>query len=340
MATSTERVGIALFALGRAGMIHAGNLIANSRAELKYIIEEDTLRAEKYLQERKTHAKVLQFCEASVALSDPSVKAVLVCTPTPLHEQCVLMALRAGKAVFCEKPLSRSIDGTALCYNEAEKAGLPLFCAFNRRFDPGIRSIIKSVLGGKIGRVHMIKQTSRDASPPSYEYVKSSGGIFHDSAVHDLDVTLTIAGEAPLTIHAVGSSFVPHIKKAGDVDSVVITLKFPSGALAQIDLDRSSPCGYDQRLEVLGESGMLQNGNKRANEVTVFTSAGNTQSPILGSFAERYAESYERELEHFLDVVLGKAVCEVTRKSVLLASEVATACQESLVTGRVMTFQN
>ncbi|EDO37815.1 predicted protein [Nematostella vectensis] len=338
---SADRVGVVIFGLGRAGKIHVKNILNNPRIELKYVIEEAVENAVEFLrQELCCYATVLAVSAVQVALADPSVKAAVICTPTPVHEQCVLMALRAGKAVFCEKPIADTLASTEACYDEAEKQGLPLFCALNRRFDPGFRSIIESAKKGKVGQIHMIKQTSRDSPLPSMEYLKISNGIFHDCAVHDIDVVSTIAGEAPSTIYAQAHSFVPGIKAMGDVDAVAITLKFPCGMMAQIDLDRLAVYGYDQRLEVFGDKGMLRCENMRPTAVQLSSGDGTLQERNLFSFPQRYAESYFNQLNHFIDVVKGQAEMEVKKENVMLACKIASACEHSYKTGTVVNFQN
>lgn len=181
-------------------------------------------------------------------LKDLEVDAVIITTPTDLHESYVRRSL--NKAVFCEKPVCAGIDAIKDCYDLANKVKLPLFCAFNRRFDPAISKLREQVREGKVGKVYHVKMTSRDAPLPSIDYLKISNGIFHDCGVHDIDVVCLVVGEKPVGVFAQGSAFDPEIRAIGDLDTVAIVLKFPSGALASIELNRHSHDGYDQRLEV------------------------------------------------------------------------------------------
>ena len=134
----------------------------------------------------------------------------------------------------------------------------PLFCAFNRRFDPSFSSVRRRVVEGEVGHVHMIKTTSRDSPLPSLDYLKISGGIFHDCAVHDIDLITWILGEYPSKVYSTANSLMKEIGDIGDHDNVLISLTFPSGSLGSIDLSRFANYGYDQRLEVFGAKGMLQ----------------------------------------------------------------------------------
>lgn len=183
-------------------------------------------------------------------MKDPSVDAVVVTTPTDQHEHYVRTALAAGKAVFCEKPVAATQRAINECYDLAEKVGKPLFCAFNRRFDAGMSALRQKVKDQEIGKLYQVKTTSRDSPLPSIAYLKISRGIFHDCAVHDIDMVCWIVGEEPCGVFAQGSAFDPEIKAIGDVDTVAIVLKFPSEVIATIDLNRHSQYGYDQRLEV------------------------------------------------------------------------------------------
>ena len=253
-----DTVKLALCGFGRAGKIHFNGIRFNHRCELKYIVdcfeEPSVLNSitsvldEYRMLSSVTLVKTSEF--KSVVLADPELHGVVVTTPTPHHESYVLNALQAKKAVFCEKPLASSIDSVLRAYDIAEKDKLPLYCAFQRRFDPGMSKLRHSVAKGKIGRVFQLKSTSRDSPRPSIEYLKTSGGMYHDTAVHDIDILCWIVGEEPVGVFAQGSVFDPEIAGVGDVDTIVVTLKFPSGVLAVVDLSRHACYGYDMRLEV------------------------------------------------------------------------------------------
>ena len=186
----------------------------------------------------------------SVVLADDDLDGVVVTTPTQYHESYVKRALAAKKAVFCEKPLAYELKDIVQCYNIAVQNKCPLYCAFQRRFDPGMAKLRNQVVEGKIGKLFQLKTTSRDSPRPSIDYLKTSGGMYHDTSVHDIDVICWIVGEEPVGVFALGSAFDPEIASIGDVDTIVVTLKFPSGVLAVSDLSRHANYGYDMRLEV------------------------------------------------------------------------------------------
>jgi myo-inositol 2-dehydrogenase/D-chiro-inositol 1-dehydrogenase len=332
-------LGVAMFGFGRIGNIHSRNILSSPRMKLQWIIEEEPSIAQQFLIDHHiTTTKVIRANEANKALEDPDVDFVVIGTPTDTHGRLVMASLKAKKAVMCEKPLASTVDEVNACYDEAEKAGRPLLCAFQRRFDPTLSSIQKRTQQGEIGKIHVIKSCSRDSQTPSQEYVRSSGGIFWDSTVHDFDMVCWLAGETPSTVYASGHAFIPFIKEAGDVDTVVVTLKFPSGKIGIIDQSRHAVYGYDQRLEVFGENGMLVAENKQPTTTIYSNAAGIHEDRIEDSFQVRYLQAYQRELEHFADVVEGKADLLHKHKDTLLTMQLAAACNESHRQGKVIDF--
>jgi myo-inositol 2-dehydrogenase/D-chiro-inositol 1-dehydrogenase len=330
------RIGVALFGVGRAGSIHFLNLLHNPQAELIYVAEqgEGFKRAEDLLTTHHlSSCRVVDSTDPQRIYEDPRVEAVVVCAPTFEHEAIVRAALRHGKAVFCEKPISQEEGGTQACYEEAERAGKPLFCSFNRRFDPSCRQLRSRALAGEVGAVHVVKTCSRDSPLPAIAYLKISGGIFHDCAVHDIDLVCWVLGARPTVVHAFAHAHNPHIAAIDDVDTVLVSMKFSSGALATIDLSRHAAYGYDQRLEVFGSKGMLVSENQRATALTSLGASGTHRDVILHSFPQRYADSYVQAMQHFLNVVRGTEALEITKSDAVDVSSIATACEQSFRTG-------
>ncbi|XP_033641988.1 myo-inositol 2-dehydrogenase-like [Asterias rubens] len=331
-----KKVTFAIFGLGRAGTIHFGNLIRNQRAVIRYIVEENRARAEQVLQELQfdivsKECQLVTAAEADKVYQDKSVDAVIVCTHTDSHKEIVQSSLQAGKSVFCEKPVATELSDTKACYDLAEKNGQFLFCAFNRRQDPSIRELHKRVRRGDLGQIQSIKTCSRDSPIPTKEYLKISGGIFHDCAVHDIDVVCWILGEFPDVVYTQAHAFHKNVAELGDVDQVNITMKFASGIIATIDLNREASYGYDQRIEVFGSNGMLETrNNSKINLVGHLGKNGASSDPVPFSFPQRYADAYREELDYFIDYVLGldKHV-EVTRTDTIMATIIAETCMMS-----------
>ena len=263
--------------------------------------------------------------------SNPSIQAVVITTSTATHVELVLAALAAGKAVYCEKPLSDSLEQTETCYQAARK--LPLFCAFNRRFDPSYSHIQEQVHAGKIGHVQTIKSVSRDCPVIPSSYIGPSGGLFDDFSVHDIDLLLWVTSDVPVQVFVSGNSQIPEFGDHGDYDNMVILLNFRAGSIGTIDLNRFSSYGYDQRLEVFGDKGMLHCEQSRPNQVTRHLEGGSSKSPILYSFPSHYCQAFKNQLRYFVELVRGEAPLTVTKRQTRAVSKVVKACKESAKSG-------
>jgi myo-inositol 2-dehydrogenase/D-chiro-inositol 1-dehydrogenase len=328
-----------VFGLGRIGTIHLEKLVTNPLVDLKYAVEGNGERSNYVslifrLGDRGV--KILTPNQSSIVYGDKDIDAVLVCTPTQQHEEIVIKALEAGKHVFCEKPLAKGHDAIVRCYELAKAKNKQILCAFNRRFDPSYSQIRDRVLAGEVGQIQVIKTTSRDSPTPSIEYLKTSGGIYQDCAVHDIDLVCWTLGEWPVEITSQASTFKPDIKAIDDFDTVAITLRFPSGVLALIDLSREAVYGYDIRLEVFGSKGMLASNERRSTTVARSDIQGSNQTPINFSFASRFSEGYKFELEHFIDSLKRGTDVSVTAEQTLGVCRIADACNQAARTGEVI----
>jgi len=323
--------GIAVLGLGRAGTFHLASLRQSCAAALVSVFDTNEKLAQETAQQQACRATK----SAEESITDPAVDAVVVATPTDTHFGYVMAALEAGKPVFSEKPLGRRLEQLDTCYELAEDGGLPLFVAFNRRFDPSFASLIAQVHGGGIGKLRFVRTVSRDSPLPSMDYLRISGGIFHDCMVHDLDMICQIAREVPSHVSAFASSFIADIGDLNDYDNVVATLTFPSGVVASIDVNRNSVVGYDQRVEAFGSGGMLQADNWHNTSVTHATPNGFTRPPIDHSFPTRYREAYKIELDYFIECLERKRPVPVTHQDVrvnhLLACGLEIAAREKRV---------
>jgi len=319
-----------LFGAGRIGQIHAANVADNRRASLRYVIDVDGERA-KALADRHG-AKVT---DAKTAFADPAVDAVIIASPTDTHASLIEASCAAGKAIFCEKPVDLSFERVKAVARVVEQAKARVLVAFNRRFDPNFAVLRQGISDGRIGKVELVAITSRDPGLAPVEYLRTSGGLFRDMMIHDLDMARWLLGEEPTEVFAAGSCLVdPMVAKLGDVDTAVVTLKTKSGAIGQISNSRRASYGYDQRIEVFGSGGMLRASNVLENTVELTNGDGATSAIPLHFFLERYAAAYKRELDHFLDFVEGKAPLLVGIKDGLEALRLADAAVESVKTGK------
>jgi myo-inositol 2-dehydrogenase/D-chiro-inositol 1-dehydrogenase len=318
-------IRICQFGAGRIGAIHAGN-VAAAGASLAYVVDVNA-DAARTLAAR--HGA--QVADAETALADPSVGAVIIASSTDTHADLLERAARAGKTIFCEKPIDLSMARVERCMEVVREAGVPVLMGFNRRFDPSFAAVQRGIAAGTIGKVELVQITSRDPGPPPQDYVKVSGGLFRDMMIHDLDMARFLLGEDPVEIFATASCLVAsRIAEAGDVDTALVTLRTASGRLCQISNSRRAVYGYDQRLEVLGEKGMLEAGNWRPTTVVASTDGGVTADKPLHFFLERYADAYRIEMRHFVEICTGRATPLATIEDGRRALRLADAANESL----------
>ncbi len=318
-------LSIGLLGAGRIGTLHGRNVASNARAKLAAIADAVPAPAEALAQELGAPVRSVQDI-----IDDRSIDAVVICSSTDTHADLIEAAARAGKAVFCEKPVDLSSERIRACLKVVESAGTPLMIGFNRRFDPHFGALQQRVAEGEIGAVELVTILSRDPGPPPISYIARSGGLFRDMMIHDLDMARFLLGEEPVEVHAVGSSLVdPAIGDAGDVDTAAVLLKTASGKICQISNSRRATYGYDQRVEVHGSKGMIRAHNIHENVVETATGEGFRRAPVLNFFLERYSPAYRRELDHFLDSVEGGSTPSPTGQDGLRAQMLADAATEA-----------
>ena len=293
-------VGMAVLGCGRIGRIHAGNLARHSRTKLVSVFE---------------------------------VAAVLIATPTDTHVPLITAAVKAGKAVFCEKPIDVDLERARACWRAIAPLRPRVMMGFNRRFDPSFRALRERLQRGEIGQLELAVITSRDPAPPPLDYIRSSGGLLRDMTIHDFDMARYLGGDIS-QVQAFGANLVdPKIAKLGDIDTCTVSLRAKSGALLQINNSRRCVYGYDQRIEVFGATGMLRAGNQRATSVEYWgTEQTGARDPVQSFFIERYAEAYRAELESFVAAVEEAGPMSPDFTDGVAALRLAVAAEESLRT--------
>jgi myo-inositol 2-dehydrogenase / D-chiro-inositol 1-dehydrogenase len=321
---------IALLGAGRIGHIHGRNAAANPRVTFVALADADA-GAAKSLGDL-TGARV---STTDAIMDDKSIAAVMICTPTDTHADLIERAVQAGKAVFCEKPVSLDAARIEACLKVVGDAKGKLMIGFNRRFDPSFADVKRRIAGGEAGNVELVTILSRDPAPPPVSYIERSGGLYRDMMIHDFDMARFLLGEEPVEVHAVGACLVdPAIGKAGDVDTAAVLLKTTSGKIAQISNSRRATYGYDQRIEVHGSLGLLAAGNRHATTVVRANGDGYTTDPALPFFLERYAEAYRAELDAFVASVLDGKPITPDGDDGLKAQRLADAATQSAATGQ------
>ena len=284
---------------GRIGKIHAANIATRRDREVRYIADADPAAARSLAE--ATGGKVAAVEDI---LGAGDVDAIAICSPTDTHADLIERAARAGKAVFCEKPIDLDVTRIRACLKVVRETGAPLMIGFNRRFDPNFAALRKRIGEGEIGRLEIVSITSRDPGPPPISYIARSGGLFRDMMIHDFDMARFLLGEEPIAVTAMGSALVdPAIGEAGDVDTAVVIMETKSGRLAQISNSRRATYGYDQRVEAHGDKGMIRAANVPETTVEIAGAQGFTRDKILNFFLERYERAYRAELDAFVAAI-------------------------------------
>ena len=266
-------------------------------------------------------------------IDDPKIDAILLCTPTDLHAKISVEAIRAGKHVFCEKPVDHDLAKIEQVEAALKASGksLKYQVGFNRRYDHNFRALRQAVLEGKIGDVQFVRVSSRDPQVPHAGFLQSSGGLFLDMMIHDLDMIRYLSGSEVVEVYAQGAVLIdPAIGAVGDVDTATVSAKMANGALALIDNSRQAVYGYDQRAEVFGSKGCVQNGNDLPSTMVVSTVDGIVSEKPLWFFLERYLESYRAEVRAFIESIVNDTPTEVGIADGCRTIQIALACKRSL----------
>ncbi len=321
-----------LLGAGRIGKVHAKAVTGNPVARLVAVSDALPAAAQAIADQYGCEVRSI---DAIAAASD--VDAVIICTPTDTHADLIEQFVKAGKAVFCEKPIDLSLARVQQCLEVVRAHKGTLMVGFNRRFDPHFAAVRAEIDKGTLGTVEMVVITSRDPGAPPVDYIKRSGGIFRDMTIHDFDIARFLLGEEVAEVSAMASNLVdPAIGAAGDSDSVQVMLRTASGKMAVISNSRRATYGYDQRIEVHGSKGMAAAENQRPVSIEVATGAGYTRPPLHDFFMTRYTEAYAAEITAFIDAMAGKATASPSGEDGLLALALAEAALKSVAEGRTV----
>mmetsp|Transcript_44184 Transcript_44184/g.70209 ORF Transcript_44184/g.70209 Transcript_44184/m.70209 type:complete len:614 (+) Transcript_44184:95-1936(+) len=295
-------VKVALVGLGRAGHFHMESVLQlPGSVRLAWVIDVDTEKAQRIAAEKG--------CNWSSRLDDAlegpnAVDAVVIASATDTHFPYIMQALRADKAVLSEKPISHELHEVEEAVELAKTKNLAFVCGYQRRADRHFRELKRQLDAGAIGSLKLLKTCSRDNPIPPMEYLRTSGGIFHDMLIHDFDMLDFLSGgQVPESVTSTGHSHHPEIKAMGDVDICAVMFKYASGLIAMVDTSRDASYGYDQRIEAFGERGMLTAKNELTSTIELATADGHLMPPAMYSFPQRYHEAYRSELTEFIELV-------------------------------------
>ena len=326
-------VRIGIIGAGRIGKVHCesiGRYVKNAVVACvadPFMNEgtEQTLRALGAEKVTKDYREIL---------ADKSVDAVLICSSTDTHAQISVEAIKAGKHVFCEKPVDHDVKKILTAKEALQGGGVKYQVGFNRRFDHNFEAVKKAIDAGRIGHLDVLKICSRDPAAPSADYIKVSGGIFLDMTIHDFDMVRYLSSDEVESVYAVGGVTVDKaIGEAGDIDTAVVTMKLKGGALAVIDNCRRAAYGYDQRAEAFGSLGQIAVANDAASTAVISDANGVTAEKPLYFFLERYMQAYVKEVSEFVRCIEEDRPVPVGIEDGLQAVVIGLAAKRSLQTG-------
>ena len=327
-----KRIKFAILGMGRIGKVHADTIQANSNSELAAI--HDPINNEINSLQKRYSCQQMSLDDIT---NNDQIKGILICTPTDTHVDLIKRFLYTKKAVFCEKPLDLNLRKVKKLVQLVNESKSQVMLGFNRRFDPHFAKLKAHLTKKEIGVIEQITITSRDPNPPTIEYIKQSGGIFKDMAIHDLDMAVFLADEKIHSITALGSNFVSKkIEQAGDYDTANILMRTISGKQISIINSRRATYGYDQRVEVHGSKGSLKVNNPTLSEIELAKEAGTTKDRLHHFFMTRYIDAYKNQIDYFVDCIKKQSMPKPDGSDGYYALYLAENALKSAKTGRTV----
>jgi len=329
-----KKIKLGIVGLGRIGIVHLNNVFTKLNNAEIYAASNVNEKIKPYLKEIGLSKFYNKFQDL---VNDSNVDAVIIASPTNLHTEHIIHAIKSGKHVFCEKPIDLSFEKVSELVYKVNLSGVKFMVGYNRRFDPSFIKVKEYITSNKIGVPQIVKITSRDPNPPPLEYIKNSGGLFLDMAIHDFDMARHLINDEVYSVYSSGKVFGDSgIEKLGDIDTAITILTFINGAMATIDNSRKANYGYDQRIEVFGSKGMSGIDNKLNDNHFYADSKGIHKSKGMSFFIDRYAESYLNEMKHFIECILNDTKPKITGEDAILSLAIALAAKKSVMEKRVV----
>lgn len=333
-----QKIKVGVIGAGRIGKLHTENLVAHfPMVEVKSVADPFADNVKDWAQGLGIEVLTDNYKDI---INDAEIDAVLVCSSTDTHADISIEAAKAGKHIFCEKPVDLTVAKINEAISAVKEAGVKFQVGFNRRFDHNFKKVREVVKEGKIGEVQIVKITSRDPEPPPAQYVQVSGGIFLDMTIHDFDMARYLSGSEVEEVYVTGAVLVdPAIGEAGDIDTAIISLKFENGAIGVIDNSRKAAYGYDQRVEVFGSKGKVLVSNDTDTSAVISTAEGVFSDKPKFFFLERYQGSFIEEMKDFFEAIIEDKEPPVVAIDGLKPVLIALAAKKSLLEGRPVTLK-
>ena len=330
-----KKIVIGIIGGCRIARIHAENIARNIEdVEIRYVADVNPDIPAKWAAGAGVKNVV---SDSEIILQDPEVQAVLVCTPTNLHCETAIRVAKAGMDIFCEKPIDLTLEKIEEALAEVKKAGVRMQVGFNRRFDHNYRRVHDAIQAGKIGKPLTIKLTVREYQAPPVSYLKESGGIFLDMAIHDFDIVRYMAGSEVESVYAMGSvSVAPEVAEAGDIDTAVTVLRFKNGVVGIVEDCRKSGYGFDDRLEVFGTKGMATTGDDTYAHVEFACDDGFEREGLMHSFDERFSSGLRDIMIDFFNNIREGKPASVSGEDGLQSMRIGFAAKQSQKENRIV----
>lgn len=330
---------LGVIGLGRIGAFHTETLSNLDGLDGLVITDERTDVADAVAA--KFGAKSVHSVEE---LLSSGVDGVVVAAATPAHAELVLACVERGVPTFCEKPIASTAVQSASVAEAIIASGVPVQVGYQRRYDAAFAAAKRAVDDGSVGIIHTVRSTTMDPSPPPLDYIKGSGGIFRDCAVHDFDIINWITGQRAVEVYATGTvQGDPLFAEYGDVDTAAVIVTFDGGALGVVSNARYNARGYDCRLEIHGfddsvAAGWDQGVPLRNTDPANSGPTGFPSGPAHGFFMDRFTEAFRTELAAFVQVAKGGPVQGATVADAVEVAWLAEAATESLRRGAPVTI--
>jgi myo-inositol 2-dehydrogenase / D-chiro-inositol 1-dehydrogenase len=331
-----KTIGVALIGAGRMGLTHAQTL-GNIAAAKAIVVADANLEAAKNGQHLARAQSASEDIEA--AMNHPDVEAVMIVTPTNTHASLIQMAAKAGKAIWCEKPIALTIEETKATLEVVQQAGVACQIGFQRRFDPGYVAAKRLIEDGKLGKLETFRSLGRDTYLPNPDHIRPGGGTFLDMTVHDFDLARFLIGEV-VEISAWGAVLAHEMfEKAEDCDTAVCMLRFENGVLGVVESARHSNWGYDIRTEVAGSEGKVVVEAPHKTPIQHFTGFQN-HTDVYINFPDRFADAYRLQMEAFFDSLLSGSTPSPSPKDALETLRICLAAKQSWQQGKPIKIQD
>ena len=333
------KVGIA--GLGRLGKVHAKNLcVGVDGAQL--VAACSIVPAE--LEFAKENLKVEQTFTDFDEMLKSDIDAVAIVTTSGLHCGQIAKALDAGKHVFCEKPLGVTVEECKMAEAAVERHPEKVFfLGFMRRFDPSYAYAMEKIKSGVIGKPYMVKATGIDPEAlvqGAIKFAPTSGGIFIDMAIHDIDLMRWFLGEDPVEVYAAGATFKhPEFKAANDDETGVAMYKCASGAIGFVHVGRTAPHGYHVETEIVGTEGTLRISPVPEKNLCMIYDIHGAVKECVGGFPERFAQAYQLELQEFINCIREGRKPNVTVYDGTKSTQIAFATTKAYQTGKPLAIE-